>query len=126
MAVVADEYGGTAGVVTIEDLLEEIVGEIRDEYDVEEDPIQQISDREVLLDGRVSIHDLNDVLPLDLDDARYDTVSGLVYDRLGRIPTTGDTVEFNNCVIRVESTVGRRVQRVRVTMRDPSVVQADL
>ena len=78
MALVVDEYGGTEGLVTIEDLLEEIVGEIRDEYDVEEERIQVISDHEAILDGRVSIHDANEVLPLGLDDDDYDTVAGLV------------------------------------------------
>jgi putative hemolysin len=112
--------------VTIEDLLEEIVGEIRDEYDVEEDRIQVVSDREAILDGRVSIHDLNEALPLELDDARYDTVGGLVYDQLGKVPATGDVVDLDRCTIRVEATVGRRVQRVRVIMRDAGIVNSDL
>jgi CBS domain containing-hemolysin-like protein len=117
MALVADEYGGTAGIVTIEDLLEEIVGEIRDEYDVEEDLVQVVAPgREAIFDARVSIHDANEVLPLDLDDEGFDTIGGLVYDRLAKVPVPGDIVTLGNCVVRVISTKGRRVQRVRVTM----------
>ena len=119
MALVADEYGGTAGIVTVEDLLEEIVGEIRDEYDVEEDLIQiERPEREAIFDGRVSIHDANEVLPLNLNDDEYDTIGGLVYERLAKVPSPGDVVTLGNFTIRVISTKGRRVQRVRVTMAD--------
>jgi CBS domain containing-hemolysin-like protein len=104
-------------VVTIEDLLEEIVGEIRDEYDVEEDLVQIVAPgREAVFDARVSIHDANEVLPLSLDDEGYDTIGGLVYDRLAKVPVPGDVVTLGNCIVRVISTKGRRVQRVRVTM----------
>jgi CBS domain containing-hemolysin-like protein len=118
MAVVADEYGGTAGIVTIEDMIEEIVGEIRDEYDVEEDRIQRISDTEAIMDARVSIHDANEVLPLDLDDDDYDTIGGLVYEQLSKVPSAGDVVNLENATIRVLSTKGRRVQRVHIAMID--------
>ena len=118
MALVADEYGGTAGVVTIEDLLEEIVGEIRDEYDVEEERIQVVSDTEAIMDARVSVHDANEVLPLGVGDDKYDTIGGLVYDRLGKVPSAGDVVELQRCTIRVLSTRGRRVHRVQITMTE--------
>jgi putative hemolysin len=117
MAVVVDEYGGTEGLVTIEDLLEEIVGEIRDEYDVEEDLIQVISDREAIMDGRVSIHDANEVLPLGLNDDDYDTIAGLVYGSLEKIPLVGDTVTIGPATMRVLSTKGRRIQRIQVTLK---------
>ena len=116
MALVVDEYGGTEGLVTIEDLLEEIVGEIRDEYDVEEELIQVISDHEAILDGRVSIHDANEVLPLGLDDDDYDTVAGLVYGHLEKIPSPGDTVTIGPATIRVLSTKGRRILRIHVVV----------
>jgi CBS domain containing-hemolysin-like protein len=120
MAIVVDEYGGTAGLITIEDLLEEIVGEIRDEYDVaEESWIEPVGEREAVFDGRVSIHDVNTVLGLALDDAEYDTLGGLVYARLGKVPAPGDSVAVDNARVTVLSTLGRRVRKVRVAVVEP-------
>lgn len=117
MAIVVDEYGGTAGLITIEDLLEEIVGEIRDEYDVaEESWIEPIGAHEAVFDGRVSIHDVNAALGLALDDAEYDTLGGLVYARLGKVPAPGDSVAVDNARVTVLSTLGRRVRKVRVAV----------
>ncbi len=115
IAVVLDEYGGTAGIVTIEDLLEEIVGEIQDEYDVEEPMVERISDTEVRFDGRANIDDFVDALGVDLADEdreEYDTVGGFVYHRVGGIPKVGDTLEVDGLTLRVESTDGRRVGKV--------------
>ncbi len=120
MAIVVDEYGGTAGLITIEDLLEEIVGEIRDEYDVgEETWIEPVSDHEAIFDARVSIHDVNQTLPLDLDDAEYDTLGGLVYARLGKVPAQGDEVRVDKATVSVLSTAGRRIRKVRVCVEPP-------
>ncbi len=119
MAIVADEYGGTAGLVTIEDLLEEIVGEIHDEYDVVEERIEVISEGEAIIDAGVSIHDVNETLNLDLDATEYETIGGLIYDRLGKVPTAGDVVETDHVTLRVLATKGRRIQRVQVTIQEP-------
>jgi CBS domain containing-hemolysin-like protein len=116
MAVVADEYGGTAGLVTIEDLIEEIVGEIHDEYDVVEEWIKLLSANEAVVDARVSIHDFNEALNLELDDTEYDTIGGLIYDQLGKVPTVGDVVDTDAVSFRVLTTKGRRVQRVQVNV----------
>ncbi len=116
IAVVLDEYGGTAGLVTIEDLLEEIVGEIQDEYDTEEPMIVELSDHEARVDGRMSIDDLVERFDLHLsgnDREEYDTVGGLIYHRIGGIPKVGDTVEVeSDLTLTVESTDGRRVSKV--------------
>ncbi len=120
IAIVLDEYGGTAGLVTIEDLIEEIVGEIQDEYDVEEPMIEPISDDEARIDGRASIDDLTDHFGIELDSEdkeQYDTVGGLVYHEIGGVPNVGDTVEVNGLTLTVESTDGRRVGKVLVVRR---------
>jgi len=117
IAVVLDEYGGTAGLVTIEDLIEEIVGEIQDEYDVEEPMVEKISDDEARIDGRASIDDLTETFGVELDAAdseQYDTVGGLVYHEIGGVPQVGDTVEVEGLTLTVESTDGRRVGKVLV------------
>jgi magnesium and cobalt exporter, CNNM family len=115
VAIVVDEYGGTAGLITIEDLIEEIVGEIRDEYDVEESMIEEVSDREALFDARVSIRDVNDTLDLDIEDEDFDTLGGLLYHELGKVPNVGDEVRVDGAVVTVLTTTGRRVRKVRVT-----------
>jgi CBS domain containing-hemolysin-like protein len=114
MGIVVDEYGGTAGLVTIEDMLEEIVGEIEDEYDREEPTVEKVSEREVVVDGRVSIDDLNDLLGLDLEGEDYDTVGGFVYQHLGKIPVVGDEVQADGLQMRVLSVIGRRIKKIRV------------
>jgi putative hemolysin len=117
LAIVLDEYGGTAGLVTIEDLLEEIVGEIQDEYDEEEPMIVKLSDDEARVDGRASVDDLAELfethVPLE-DEDEYDTVGGLIYHRIGGVPKPGDQVSVNGLTLTVETTDGRRVSKVLV------------
>jgi putative hemolysin len=123
IAIVLDEYGGTAGLVTIEDLIEEIVGEIQDEYDVEEPMIEAISDLEARIDGRASIDDLSEHFGIQLDGAdteQYDTVGGLIYHEIGGVPIVGDTVEVDGLTLTVETTDGRRVGKVLVVRRLPN------
>jgi len=115
VAIVVDEYGGTAGLITIEDLIEEIVGEIQDEYDVEEALIEEVSDSEAVFDARVSIRDVNDTLDLDIDDEDFDTLGGLLYHELGKVPNAGDEVRVDGALVTVLTTTGRRVRKVRVT-----------
>ena len=117
MAVVLDEYGGTAGLVTIEDLLEEIVGEIQDEFDEEEPMRIDVEQGEVILDGRAGIDQLIELIdpPLELeDDEEYDTVGGFVYHRIGRVPVVGDAIDVAPFAITVLKVAGRRVGKVRV------------
>jgi len=115
IAIVLDEYGGTAGLVTIEDLLEEIVGEIQDEYDVEEPMVERLSDDEARIDGRADVDELIELFDVQLDEAdaeEYDTVGGLVYHHVGGIPHVGDRVELDGATLTVETTDGRRVAKV--------------
>ena len=115
IAIVLDEYGGTAGLVTIEDLLEEIVGEIQDEYDEEEPLIVRLSDDEARIDGRADVDDLAELFDTNLgleDEDEYDTVGGLIYHRIGGVPKPGDQVEVDGLTLTVETTDGRRVGKV--------------
>jgi putative hemolysin len=120
IAIVVDEYGGTAGLVTMEDVVEEIVGEIQDEYDSEEPMVEDASDDDMVafrLDGRVSMDDLRDLFDLsdedEVDEDAYDTVGGFVVHRVGRIPLPGAEIPFrNDIILRVEAAEPRRVARV--------------
>lgn len=115
MAVVVDEYGGTAGVVTIEDALEEIVGEIRDEYDAAEEPeYVRVNENEALFNARVPVSEVNAVLSINLPTEESDTLGGLVYTRLGKMPKTGDHIGVDSIELTVTAVVGRRIKQVRV------------
>jgi putative hemolysin len=120
IAIVLDEYGGTAGLLTIEDLLEEIVGEIQDEYDTEEPMVVRISDDEARVDGRADVDDLAELFDtvLGLEDAdEYDTVGGLIYHRIGGVPSPGDVVKVDGLQLTVETIDGRRVGKVLVVRK---------
>ena len=122
IAIVLDEHGGTAGLVTIEDLLEEIVGEIQDEYDEEEPMIVPLGDQEARIDGRADVDDMLEHFDtaLDGDDLEeIDTVGGLVYHHIGGVPEIGDTVEVDGLRLTVEATDGRRVRTVHVLHTPP-------
>ncbi len=114
MAIVVDEYGGVAGVVTLEDLIEELVGEIVDEYDKEEPLVERQVDGGLRVDARILIDELNDLAGLELPEGDWDTVGGLVFDRFGRVPTEGDVIEVGDYDLRVERIQGRRITRVHI------------
>jgi len=120
MAIVVDEYGGVAGLVTIEDLLEEIVGEIQDEYDFEEPISQWLSDYEVVFDARVDLDDVNREMDLELPTDESDTLGGLIYAKLGRMPTKGDEVRLDGVRLLVLSMKGHRIGRVKIVKEVPS------
>jgi CBS domain containing-hemolysin-like protein len=124
LAIVVDEYGGTAGLVTIEDLLEEIVGEIQDEYDVEEPSVRLLGEGELVADARVLLDDLNDLTGLRLESEESDRIGGLVYERLGRVPQVGDEVHLDDGVtITVLSIEGLRPRQLQLTFQQPSVLE---
>jgi len=120
MAVVVDEYGGVAGLVTLEDLIEELVGEIVDEYDVEEPLVERQRDGTLRVDGRILITELNDIAGLALPVGDYDTVAGLVFDRFGRVPLEGEDTDADGYILKVERVQARRITRVHVTAPAPT------
>jgi CBS domain containing-hemolysin-like protein len=108
MAIVVDEYGGTAGLITIEDILEEIVGEITDEYDVESPPVQRIDDDQIRVSARLPVEDLGELFHVELDTDEVETVAGLLAQALGRVPIPGASAEVSGLRLQAEGTTGRR------------------
>ncbi|MGI8685738.1 MAG: hemolysin family protein [Acidimicrobiales bacterium] len=126
IAIVVDEYGGTAGLVTLEDLIEELVGEIVDEFDVEEPPIERLSDDEVRVNARMAIDEVNELLRADLPTGDWDSVGGLVFNLLGHVPTEGEAVEVDGHCLIAEKVQGRRIGRVRITkVQSPASASAE-
>jgi CBS domain containing-hemolysin-like protein len=118
IAIIVDEFGGTAGIVTIEDLLEEIVGEIRDEHEEVHEEILD-TDESILITGAVPVDDLNDRFGLKLPEEDYNTVAGYVMSRLGRIARQGDEIDFEGGRLRVLAMDGLRIDRLALALADP-------
>jgi putative hemolysin len=114
IAVVQDEYGGTAGVVTIEDIVEQLVGDIVDEYDVEEPEVVPMGDHGFLVDGKAHIDDVNREVGSSLDSEEFDTIGGYVFGLFGRQPKLGESIEADGYCFTVADTDGRRVHRLRI------------
>ncbi len=114
MALVVDEYGGTAGLVTLEDLIEELVGEIVDEFDSEEPMIEPLTGGAVRVNARMSVDEVNDLAHVELPQGDWDTIGGLVFHLLGRIPSEGETATVEGHRLRAERVQGRRIGRVRI------------
>ncbi len=114
LAIVIDEYGSVAGLVTIEDLMEEIVGDIRDEYDQEENLYEQISPNEYIVDAKMSIDEFDELMDTNLENEDYDTLGGFLYARLDKIPVVDDTITVGDLTFTVLATRGRRITKVRV------------
>ncbi len=119
MAMVVDEHGGTAGLVTLEDLLEEIVGEITDEYDTAEPGVERLRDGSLRVPGKLPIDDLSEELDMELPDTEWDTVGGLVFNLLGHVPDPGETVTFEGLRFRCERVQGRRIVSVVISPGPP-------
>ncbi len=129
LAIVADEYGAIAGLITLEDCLEELVGDIVDEYDEEDAEIVHLPDGSFMVDGRVSIDDLDEVLETDLPADDWDTLGGLVFNTLGHVPVEGDHIVSHGWTFTVREMEGRRIKRVEITRHlesdDDDPVDAD-
>jgi putative hemolysin len=116
MAIVVDEYGGTDGIVTLEDLIEEVIGDIRDEYDEDVTEARRLSNREVEVDGKLNLDEIAEISGIELPEGPYATLGGYVMAELGRLPRAGDVVEHDGVRLTVVRTEGRRAARVRLTV----------
>jgi len=114
MAIVVDEYGGTAGLVTMEDLIEELVGEIVDEFDREEPMVEPLPDGGVLVQAQMAVDEVNELLGLDLPEGDWDTLGGLVFHLAGYVPVEGEIVESAGRRLHVEQVTGRRIATIRI------------
>jgi len=123
IAIVVDEYGGTSGLVTMEDIIEEIVGEIEDEYDLEPPPIMKVSDGVYIVDGTVTISDLNEELDLRLSDDEIETVGGLIYDLVGSLPAKGQVLEHNGIRFTVQEIEGQRIVKIKIELGEKKAEQ---
>jgi CBS domain containing-hemolysin-like protein len=124
MAIVVDEYGGTAGLVTVEDLLEEIVGEIRDEYDVESETVSEESPGVYVFSGKVSVYEMGVRLGVDIEREGFETVGGFLLSHLGRMPYVGETFDVDGLSVEVLEVERRRITKVRVRRQEPLPMQA--
>ena len=120
MAIVLDEYGGTSGLITIEDLLEEIVGDIQDEFDLETKMIEKINDNEMIVDARSDIDKINDKLEDSLhEEENFETISGFILYNLGYLPKKGEKIKIENLIITVEDVSEHRIEKVRIKSENP-------
>jgi CBS domain containing-hemolysin-like protein len=126
MVIVIDEYGGTAGLVTLEDLLEEIVGEIADEYDREEPNVEPLPDGDYRVNARMGIDEVNELLDMELPSTEWDTLGGLLFNLVGGVPREGQEVEFQGLRLRAERVQGRRIGRVRIHRLAPPEEAEDI
>lgn len=125
MAIVVDEFGGSAGLVTIEDMLEELVGEIYDEFELEQPPIQKIEENEYLVSGRVLMEEISELLDIQLEEESVSTIGGYVFSRIGRKPVKGDEVFFDGFHFEVLEVSGFRITKVKVRKKIPETVDCE-
>ena len=126
IVIVLDEYGVTAGLITLEDMLEEIVGEIRDEFDAEEDEgIRKVSENEYVIDGSTKLNDINERIGLSLSSDEYESVGGLIMEKLGRVPVEKETITFDNIVITVKKMDHARIEKVGLKLLYAKSIQAE-
>jgi CBS domain containing-hemolysin-like protein len=126
MVIVIDEYGGTSGLVTLEDLLEEIVGEIADEYDREEPNIEPLPDGDYRVNARLGIDEVNELLDVELPSTEWDSIGGLLFNLVGEVPREGQEVELQGLRLRAERVQGRRIGRVRIHRLTPPEEPEDI
>ena len=114
MAVVVDEYGGTAGILTMEDIIEEIIGEIQDEYDYDDRRLVKVDENTIVADARVDIEDVMEFFGEEVPEGKFETIGGFIISLLGRVPSVNEVIKFNNLEMLIEAADDRRISRVRV------------
>ncbi len=119
LAIVVDEYGGTAGIVALEDLLEEIVGEIQDEYDQDERDYVWLNDKTILIDAGLDIDDVNEIIRAEIPNENFDTLAGFIYHQLGFIPEGGEEVKWENITLKIKEIQGNRISKVLIKLNEP-------
>ena len=121
LAIVTDEYGGTAGIITVEDIIEEIVGEIMDEHDIDPPLLAVIDDTSVMVDARLDIEKLEEYFEIELPEGEFESVGGFIIDILGKIPPKGETISFNGLEMVIKSADERKIDKVLITQRNLSI-----
>ena len=118
LAIVADEYGSIAGLITLEDCLEELVGEISDEYDTDHTKIEHLRDGQYLIDGSTSVSDVNEELDIEIPDEEWDSIGGFIFGTLEHVPVAGESIDYDGWRFTVVEVKGRRIRKVRVQVAD--------
>ena len=127
MLVVIDEYGGTAGIVTLEDIIEEVVGEIHDEYDMDESLVRELGDGEYLVDGRMDVKDFEELFGVKIPEGRFESVAGFITNILERLPEPSEEVQFGGLLMVIEEADNRKVSSVRIKkMEGPEDKQREM
>lgn len=126
MAIVIDEYGGTAGILTLEDIIEEIIGDVMDEYDAEQNLIVEHEDGSVSVHARIDIEELEEYLDVDLPEGKFESVGGFVISLLGKVPAVGECVTYNNLEMQIEAANSRKIEKIRVRKIRPGDTSPDL
>ena len=115
IAIIIDEFGGTAGIVTMEDILEELFGEIKDEFDVDEDICRKIRENSYIISGKVELDHINEKYKLNIEEGDYETIAGYIITKLGRIPAQGETVEIDKYTILIARAASQKIELVKLT-----------
>lgn len=123
MAIVIDEYGGTSGLVTLEDLIEEIVGEIHDEHDIDENPFTKLPEGDVLVDSRVEIEEFEEYFGIKVPEGQFETLGGFIFYLIKKIPVAGETITFENLEITIEAADERSIKKVRIKRTGETISQ---